>query len=191
MTDKTPDIAACDTQVLMWAFPWAMRPEKKKKTAPQNVPEMRQRAKMLMRLLGDRGVGLCVPSIVIAELLAGIEQSNHAKVLAAFEQRLFCPPFDTSACILAAKLFQYERGLPGVSAGLPAAQRSNRKVLKADTLIVASAKIAGATSFYSHEPSCRRLAEYAGIEAFDLPTSTGNWVMDKEVMEEEIEERDT
>jgi hypothetical protein len=44
-----------------------------------------------------------------------------------------------------------------------------RACVKADVMIVASAKIAGASTFYSHEPRVRRYAEMAGMTAKNLP----------------------
>lgn len=188
---KPPQIAACDSQVLMWALPWAMRPEKKKKQSPQNVPEMRRRARILLRMLESEKIELYIPSIVISELLAGVEGQKHARLLAEFDVRFFCPPFDTKACPLAARLWQFERGLPGASSGLPKEEQSDRKVLKSDILIVASAKVAGVTLFYSHEAKCRRLATEAGMTTQDLPMTSGNFVTDQEVAEEEAKDRDS
>src|SRR6266852_3386708 len=102
----------------MWALPWAMRPEKKKKKSPQDVPAMRRRAKYLLKYLAEKEMELYVPSIVVSELLAGVDPQKHAKLLAEFDSRFFCPPFDLKACPLAAKLWQYERGLQGHNAGL-------------------------------------------------------------------------
>jgi predicted nucleic acid-binding protein len=167
-----------------------MRPEKKKKKDGQNVSEMRRRAKILLRMLDDEGSQLCIPSVVVAELLLGVEPHKHANVIAEFQERLFCPPFDIKACVLSAKLWHFERGLQGHSEGLPKEEQTERKILKADILIVASAKVGGATIFYSHEKKCRRLATEAGMATKDLPTSSGDWVTDLDVENEEKGERD-
>jgi predicted nucleic acid-binding protein len=188
---QSSQIAACDSQVLMWAFPWAMRPEKKRKKERQDVPEMRRRAKILLKILSDQGTELCIPSVVVSELLLGIDPQKHANVIAEFQDRFFCPPFDIKACILAARLWHFERGLAGYGEGLPKEEQTERKILKSDILIVASAKVAGATVFYSHEEKCRRLAREAGLTANDLPTSSGDWVTDLAIEEEEKAERDT
>jgi predicted nucleic acid-binding protein len=187
---KSAEVAACDAQILMWALPWAMRPEKKRRAAPQNVPEMRRRAKILLKMLTNEGVDLCIPSVVILELLAGVEIQKHAKVLSEFEARFSCPPFDARASALAARLYQFERGLPGRSRGLPKEERTDRPIIKSDVMIVASAKVAGATRFYSHDAKCRRLAKEAGMEALDLPTTSGNFATDQEATEEEAQDRD-
>jgi predicted nucleic acid-binding protein len=175
---KTSTIAACDSQVLMWSFPWAMSEDKKQKRAPQDVPDLRKRAAWLMESLLENGVDLCIPTVVIAELLAGVERHKHSRILAEFETHFFCPPFDVRASALAARLWQYERGLQGSDTGLPKEQRTERTILKADILIVATAQAAGASLFYSHEAKCRRLAKEAGMEPLDLPQSSGNIFID-------------
>jgi hypothetical protein len=42
-------------------------------------------------------------------------------------------------------------------------------VLKADVLIIATAKAFGVTHYYSNDKGSRRLAEQAGLIALDLP----------------------
>ncbi len=163
----------------MWAFPWGLRPDQKKKKT-QNVPEMQRRARLLMKLLDEQKAQIVIPSVIIAELLAGIDPAKHARVMGEFHDRFFCPPFDVNACPLAARLWQFERGLPGIQIGLPPVERSERRILKSDILIVATAKMAGATMFYSHDEKCRRLATEAGMQARELPTTTGNWISDWE-----------
>src|SRR5437879_632630 len=96
-----------------------MTPAKKtKKSAGQDVSIMRERARWLLNHLHEKEIELYVPSIVVAELLIGVDPSRHSKLIAEFGKRFHCPPFDLKACALAAKLWQYERGLQGVSPGL-------------------------------------------------------------------------
>jgi predicted nucleic acid-binding protein len=164
----------------MWAFPWTMRKDQKEKKT-QDVREMQRRARLLMRMLDEQKAKVIIPSVVIAELLAGVEPQKHTKLLAEFNEHFFCPSFDIQAAPLAAKLWQFEHGLRNVQPGLPKDQRSPRNVLKADTMIIATAKLAGASVFYSHEARCRRLAEEAGMKGLDLPRSSDNWITDWEI----------
>src|SRR5207249_6066382 len=122
-------------------------------------------------------------------LMAGVDPQKHAKLMAEFDERFFCPPFDIKACPLAAKLWQFEHGLRDIQPGLPKDQRSPRNVLKADTYIIASARLAGASIFYSHEEKCRRLAEVAGMAAKDLPTTSGDWITDWEASQPQQEDQ--
>ena len=48
---------------------------------------------------------------------------------------------------------------------------SSRDILKADALIVASARAANVSCFYSHDENCRALAELTGMKAEDLPVA--------------------
>ena len=58
-----------------------------------------------------------------------------------------------------------------------------RATLKADVMIVATAKIAGAAAFYSHETKVRRLADMAVIVGKDLPTHSEDLFIDAESRE--------
>lgn len=180
--DRPTIHAACDSQVLLWSMPWAMTAAaKKKRKEGQDVIEMRRRARLLMTMLDNDRTIIVIPSVAVAELLAGIDPARHVSILAEFTNRFFCPPFDAAASILAAKLWQYERGLKNVSPGLPEDDRSERIILKADMLIISTAKMAGATIFFSHDEKARRLAKQADMEARDLPVSSGDWIKDYDV----------
>lgn len=180
MSESLPTkIAACDSQALMWALPWAMSHEKKNKKTPQDVPTMRQRAKWLLKQLNEQEIELYIPSVVITEILAGVDPKKHARLIAEFDARFFCPSLDPKAAAIAARLWQFERGLQGVG-GLPENERSQRIVLKSDMLIIGSAKAAGVGLFYSHDAKCRRLAKEAGMLSFDLPESSGKLFEDPE-----------
>jgi hypothetical protein len=64
---------------------------------------------------------------------------------------------------MAAQLWQWHRRLPPED-------QIQRSILKVDVLIIAVAKVAGASVFYSHDAKSRKLAAQAGMRALDLPT---------------------
>jgi len=76
-------------------------------------------------------------------------------------------------------------GHRGVDLGRAAEGQSGRgikrQVLKADVQIVATAKVAGAGTFYSHDLKCRKLAVSAGLTARDLPTHSQILFIDAEM----------
>jgi hypothetical protein len=111
-------------------------------------------------------------------LLCGIDKKNHGQVAAEIQARFFCPPFDLRACALAAELWQLHESWPKDE------KYQDRPLLRADTMIVASASVAGASRFYSHEDKVRDLAGEAGMKAFDLPTHAENFLIDQEIDEE-------
>ena len=57
-------------------------------------------------------------------------------------------------------------------------------MLKADVLIISSAKVGGASSFYSHDDKCRKLASVAGLMARDLPTHSEDLFVNVEMNRE-------
>jgi hypothetical protein len=52
-------------------------------------------------------------------------------------------------------------------------------------MVVATAKVAGAKAFYSHDRKCRDLAALAGLKAYDLPTHSENYLDEMTLGEEE------
>jgi hypothetical protein len=127
-----------------------------------------------MRDLEEKGEKIIIPAVAIAELLIPIDSHRHGEFIATPTDRFFCPPFDLRAAALAAKLWQWHRALP-------AGEQIHRSVLKADVLIVASAKVAGASVFYSHDAKSRNLAVQAGMKALDLPTHSENLITNVEL----------
>ncbi|HVA48043.1 MAG TPA: PIN domain-containing protein [Pirellulales bacterium] len=163
--------AAIDAMVLMWAM--RALSTARPKSATDDDLALQQRAWMLLEMLHDEKRQIVVPTVAVAELLAGIPHAQHGQFVAEMQQRFFMPPFDIRAASVSAKLWQDHRGLPK-------ADQLSRSVLKADALIIATAKVAGATDFYSHERKARRLAELAGLSGKDLPVHTGNFLHELE-----------
>jgi hypothetical protein len=55
---------------------------------------MRKRAKILLKNLDDQKELIVVPTVAISEFLCGIPSENHGAVVAEFQGRFVCPPFD-------------------------------------------------------------------------------------------------
>lgn len=132
------------------------------------------RSKILLQKLDDEREQVIVPTITIAELLAPIPPADHGKFIAELQKRFFCPPFDLRGAAIAAELWQKHRKFPKNQ------QISERSTLKADIYIIATAKAAGASVFYSHDANCRRLAQEV-MTARDLPTRHPNMFVDAEI----------
>jgi predicted nucleic acid-binding protein len=151
--------AGIDTHILIWGMPQPSRPRQ-----GQDVQAMRQRASLLFSMLEKQDATVVIPTVVVSEFLVGIASEKRGRVLSDLSSRFRCASYDVRACDFAANLWDKARALP--KAELP----QDRQVLKADLMIVATAKIAGATRFFSHEASCRKLADLAGMSGCDLPT---------------------
>lgn len=138
--------------------------------------EKEKRSRLLMFDLDEAKARIVIPSVVVAELLFPIDLHQHGNFLAVISQRFFCPPFDLPATSLAAKLWQHGHSLPPE-------ERSKRTVLKADAMIVATAKIHGARFFYTDDLNCRKLAEVAGLIGRPLPNHSLNLFPETDIVD--------
>jgi predicted nucleic acid-binding protein len=143
----------------------------------ERVKDLRVRARILLDTLDERDDRIVIPSIVVAEYLAGVPLEQRRQSLAEIQDRFYCPPFDAVSAILAADLFVRRTELPEVE------RTKERVVIKADIQIVATAKTHGTSVLYSHDHRLRALAESVGIKAFDLPLRHPNMFVDRELRE--------
>jgi len=144
---------------------WGLQATGHRRGNPQQpaLADLQRRARILLDMLDKEEQTIILPAVALAEVLIGVAENSHDLFLAKIQQHFHCPPFDLRAAAQAAKLWIWNRGLV-------ADQQIARAVLKADVQIVATAKVAGADKFYTHEPKLRKLAEFAGLQALDLPT---------------------
>jgi hypothetical protein len=155
---------------------WGLQSKGAKRGNPKqsDLRELQIRAVILLDMLEADGKQIIVPTVMVAELLVGVDRKNHGEFVAKLQERFFCPPFDLRASALAAELWQFHKDLPK-------SNQLQRNVLKADVMIIATAKAAGASAFYSHDAACRRLAEHVGMVAQDLPVNHPDMFRDEEI----------
>ena len=106
-----------------------------------------------------------IPTIVVAEYLVPADKKAHASIIEAINRRFLIRPFDIECASLAAELFKV--GKPMRTAGIPL----GREVLRADTLIIATAKVHKAKVFYTDDANCRALAATV-LDARPLPANS-------------------
>ena len=168
-----------DSQILIYAGVVPSKPRKGiSNQVKEHLRELRRRAKLLLNLLQDEIIVL--PMVAIAELLVPVPASRKGLLLRELTERFNCRPLDLQAASYAAELWAaYEQ----VPADL---QYEDRHVMRADTLIVATAQAAGAHVFYSHDRKCRAMARLAGMDGKDMPPRDpkGN-LFEKQEAEEE------
>ena len=155
---------AIDAMVLIWGLKSAQH--KGKKPSAHDV-EMRRRTRILFEELAEDKETVIVSSVVAAEVMAGIDPADHPNFAAELQGRFFLPPFNLQAASIAATLWRQTRVLPKD-------EQPDRKTLKADVMIVAAARVAGATKLYSHDENLRKLAARIGITPSDLPKTARN-----------------
>ena len=156
MSDKpkkkpAPRVVAIDSQILVWGI---------RKKGPQ---ERCDQARWLFQELEDEDAQIIVPSVVLAEFLTKVEDANRLAVVSAVSGRFRVVPFDIKAAALAAELFVAGRAARTMK------KTGSRNCLKADSMIVASAKVHGARTFYTDDGDCLKLAKRAGIVGERLP----------------------
>ena len=111
-----------------------------------------------------------VPSVVVAEFLAGIPTVQHQGLLDVHNRRFQIPPFDTRTAALAAELWRDAAARnPSLKDQVREAFPGTEKAkIKADLMILATALVRKADILYTHDGPLRKIAEER-IEVRDLP----------------------
>lgn len=119
------------------------------------------RAKLLLHM--KRNDPIILPAVAISEILVPVPANQQGLLIAKLSERFICQSFDLPAAAIAAGLWSRYKELPGDL------QYKTRQVLRADAMIVASARAAGATEFYTNDRQCRARAGLI-MEGRELPT---------------------
>lgn len=146
-----------DANILIYAGIVPAKPIKE----TDKLKQLRLRAKLLLHQLQKDT--LILPALAVSEILVPVPSSEKGILIAKLREFFVCPSFDLQAATIAAEIWAKHKKLPADQ------QYKQRHVLKADAQIVASAKVAGATEFYSADKKCRTLANFV-MKGRDLPT---------------------
>jgi hypothetical protein len=136
---------------------------RKKRTKCPEFDDLRVRAKLLFERLDPEKDTVIVPMVVLSEILVPLSEAERLAVVGKLLEIFTICPFDLPAAMIAADLVAQHNKLPADQ------QYNERQVMRADTMVVASAKASGATDFYCHDKKCRGLAALV-MTAHDLPT---------------------
>lgn len=140
-------VVCIDTQIIIWGV---------RRTADSGQEDMIPRAESLIQQLEENRANVIIPSVVLGELLMGIEDDDHARFLALINQRFRIVPYDAAASVLFARMWKAWRNLNPV----PDSEfRITKAEMKADFMIVATARAKGADCIYSEDNKLRRFAE--------------------------------
>jgi predicted nucleic acid-binding protein len=105
----------------------------------QDVAEMFRRCRLLISELKHENARIFVPTVVVAELLIGVERHRHGEFIAALQSHFVIVPLDLRATSIAADLWMKNHAAPEED-------KIERRYLKSDVLIVASASVTKSTS---------------------------------------------
>lgn len=127
-----------------------------------DIVELRIRSKLLLnKYAKEDDPPIILPLVALSELLIPVSIDQHPSLIAKLSERFMLAPFDLPATAIAANLWTQARTKATVTYG-------SRQVLRADTMIIASAKSAGAREFYTNDENCRKLASLV-MDAKELP----------------------
>jgi predicted nucleic acid-binding protein len=166
-------IVGIDSMIPIYA---GLVPSKNKES--KELTALCRRARILFHELQDHTVIL--PTVAISEILIPVPAIKRGQVLATLAELFVCPPFDQRAASIAADIWSKHRSIPDNL------QYDNRQMLRADAMIVASAKAAGATEFYTNDDKCRALAELV-MSGRRLPKQSEKLFIDEELELDETE----
>lgn len=138
-----------------------------------------RRAKILLHDLRKEQVVL--PMLAIAELLIPVPKAQHGAIIGALRDIFFCPDFGDQAASIAAELWARYKGVPADR------RYENRHVMRADAKIIATAKAAGATVFYTNDDNCRTLADLV-MKGKPLPKESKELFID-EILKDGLEDK--
>lgn len=124
-------------------------------------PELVMRARRLFSELSSKNATILLPALVVAEFVSGLSNQKYQQVIEVLAERSFrIIPFDYDAI---GHFHQINATLP-----LVGATAKERRPMKLDRLIVASAVSARADIFYSNDEDCLKMAQ-TFMTAEDLP----------------------
>ncbi len=149
-------IICLDTQIVIWGV---------KKQATPDQSEMILRAEYLLEKFQSNGTKILVPAIVVAEILAGIDERKHDQFTQSMNKFFIVPPFDTQAAQHFAKMWMANKALRNKLS----TKGITRSEMKADCLIVATAVARGCSCVYSHDDQLGKFA-HGHIDVKELPT---------------------
>jgi predicted nucleic acid-binding protein len=154
MSARYTRIVAIDSMTLVWGI--------RKRGSKENL----EHAAILFAELERDDATIIVPAVVVAEYLIPVPSEDRDNTVTAL-QRFQIEPFDVRDAVLAAKLWSDGKTRRQM------ASAGARICLRADTLIVATAKNRGAREFYTDDNDCFDMATRAGMAAKKLPTMDG------------------
>jgi predicted nucleic acid-binding protein len=152
-------IIGIDSMILIYA---ECIPSKNGKRC-SDFDDLRVRSRLLLVMAERKKHTILLPTVAISELLVPVPKSQQGPLIKLLQKKFICPPFDLPAASIAADLIARHKELPRDQ------RYDMRNVVRADAMIIASAKAAGATEFYTHDGKCRTLAGLV-LTPRDLPT---------------------
>ena len=151
-----------DTQIMIWGI--------KKQATPTQI-EMIEKAIRFIDKLDKERARIIIPAVVIGELLSNVPQEKYQEVLDCLTSNFQVQPFDFKSALLYANRF-YEYKQKNNPEAIFESDSGNRQKIKADLMIVASAKSADVGILYSNDNDIIKYSE-GFISAKNMPEVSG------------------
>ena len=150
-----------DNHILIWGVRGVSSPGQE---------EMIPRCQAFLEELDAIDAEILVPSVVVAEFLAGAPKEQHTELLDVLHRRFELPPFDVRMAAVAAQLWregaeQNPHLREQVRQLFPGTEKSK---IKADMMILSTALVRRADVLYTHDGPLRTVAQNR-LEVRELP----------------------
>lgn len=142
-----------DTMALIWGV---------QQTARAGQEAMVERTKRYLRSLSEEDEILMVPAPVAAEYLQGFDDQSRLAQLIALQRYFFTPSFDLPSASLAAELSRKEAVEKLIAT-------ADRRCIKVDTQIVATAIVHNADFIVTNDTKAFRAIAAGRIQISDVP----------------------
>ena len=154
---KSKDVVCIDAHILIWGV---------RRYAEPGQEMFIPRAEYFLNKCQKEGINIVVPSIVLAELLAGVSFDVARELARTMQKRFMIVPFDARAAEEFGQMWRrWKENNPNGSMN---SEGFTRQQLKADYMILATAIVRGAWCIYSHDNAMKRFAD-GYIEVVELP----------------------
>jgi len=155
-----------DTMVLICAMRQAAKLPASAKTPPHDKFSL---ARALLHKLRRNDDLIILPSVVVAEFLVKIPVVNHPKLLTVLSENFYIPAFDLRCTSLAADLMSH--GFK-VRKTMDDKDKPARDSVKADAMIVATAKVHSADLIYTDDDQLYKMADKCGVITNKVPSQS-------------------
>jgi predicted nucleic acid-binding protein len=152
-------LVCLDTQIVIWAI---------KEEATLGQEDMIPRAQEFLLQLDKQKANILLPTVVVSDLLLPIPQREHGAFVKEISKRFLIAPYDMSAALLYARIWQDRYDEQIVDELLN--EGNTKGYIKANCMIVAIAIAQNADCIYSHDRSVHKFAE-GKIKVANLPDS--------------------
>lgn len=138
------ELFCLDTHILIWGI---------KKEAQDDQRHMIVQTSRFFKEIQNKKIPIIIPSVVVGEFLYSVPHEKHPEIIKILSESFQIVPFDAIASSMFAKIWSENKTIDNLDNDL------NRKEIKFDYQIIATAITRGATCIFSHDKPVKKLGE--------------------------------